>query len=253
MTTKITDICTTAFHALWLQDYGRVDLRLTHDNEVYVLEVNPNPFLASENEMADAAEKAGGHYVVRESDAHAWIEAWIPGRGWVEADPTPAGDYAALHAGRGNVVERGTEWLKARWAEAVIAMRTGEGRRLLDALSGPLTALVLAIVAVIGLRAARARRRRPRTAAAPSPWNADPDLAAVLARLEALWARHGCARPPHRPPLEHLRRLPSGRLPPALAAASADVIATYYAARYGGRPLAREAVRELSARLEGTP
>jgi len=62
VTTKITDICTTAFHALWLQDYGRVDLRLTHDNEVYVLEVNPNPFLASENEMADAAEKAGMAY-----------------------------------------------------------------------------------------------------------------------------------------------------------------------------------------------
>src|SRR5205807_1358062 len=31
LTTKIGDICTTAFHALWLQDYGRVDLRLTHD------------------------------------------------------------------------------------------------------------------------------------------------------------------------------------------------------------------------------
>jgi D-alanine-D-alanine ligase len=62
VTTKIADICTTAFHALWLQDYGRVDLRLTHDDQVYVLEVNPNPFLASENEMADAAEKAGLGY-----------------------------------------------------------------------------------------------------------------------------------------------------------------------------------------------
>ena len=59
---KIGDICTTAFHALWLQDYGRVDLRLTHDDEVYVLEVNPNPFLAAENEMADAAERAGMGY-----------------------------------------------------------------------------------------------------------------------------------------------------------------------------------------------
>src|SRR5947199_3777043 len=59
---KIVDICTTAFHALWLQDYGRVDLRLTHDDEVYVLEVNPNPFLAAENEMADAAERAGMGY-----------------------------------------------------------------------------------------------------------------------------------------------------------------------------------------------
>ena len=62
LTTKISDICITAFHALWLQDYGRVDLRLAHDDEVYVLEVNPNPFLAVENEMADAAEKAGLKY-----------------------------------------------------------------------------------------------------------------------------------------------------------------------------------------------
>src|SRR5262249_33231350 len=27
----------------------------------------------------DAAERVGEQYVVRESDAHAWIEAWIPG------------------------------------------------------------------------------------------------------------------------------------------------------------------------------
>jgi len=59
---KIGEICTTAFHALWLQDYGRVDVRLTHDNEVYVLEVNPNPFIAHEHEMANAAEKAGLKY-----------------------------------------------------------------------------------------------------------------------------------------------------------------------------------------------
>src|SRR2546430_11659635 len=59
---RIGAICSTAFHALWLQDYGRVDVRLTHDDEVYVLEVNPNPFLAVENEMADAAEKAGMKY-----------------------------------------------------------------------------------------------------------------------------------------------------------------------------------------------
>jgi D-alanine-D-alanine ligase len=62
VTAKIGDICATAFHALWLHDYGRVDLRLTHDEEVYVLEVNPNPFLAQEHEMANAAEKAGMSY-----------------------------------------------------------------------------------------------------------------------------------------------------------------------------------------------
>ncbi|HEV7432480.1 MAG TPA: DUF3488 and transglutaminase-like domain-containing protein, partial [Steroidobacteraceae bacterium] len=30
-----------------------------------------------------------GHYlIVRQSDAHAWAEVWIPGRGWLRADPT---------------------------------------------------------------------------------------------------------------------------------------------------------------------
>ena len=62
LTRRIGEICSTAFHALWLQDYGRVDVRLAHDNEVYVLEVNPNPFIAAEHEMAEAAEKAGLKY-----------------------------------------------------------------------------------------------------------------------------------------------------------------------------------------------
>jgi protein-glutamine gamma-glutamyltransferase len=29
-------------------------------------------------------------WVVRASDAHAWVEAWMPGRGWTTFDPTPA-------------------------------------------------------------------------------------------------------------------------------------------------------------------
>lgn len=62
LTTQIGEICKTAFHALWLQDYGRVDVRVTHDDQVYVLEVNPNPFIAFEHEMSDAAEKSGLKY-----------------------------------------------------------------------------------------------------------------------------------------------------------------------------------------------
>lgn len=31
----------------------------------------------------------GDHYLVRQSDAHSWIEAYIPGLGWREFDPTP--------------------------------------------------------------------------------------------------------------------------------------------------------------------
>jgi transglutaminase-like putative cysteine protease len=31
-------------------------------------------------------------YIVRASDAHSWVEAFIPGAGWITFDPTPPGD-----------------------------------------------------------------------------------------------------------------------------------------------------------------
>jgi hypothetical protein len=34
--------------------------------------------------------EVGGYYVVRQSDAHAWSEVWLPGRGWLRVDPTGA-------------------------------------------------------------------------------------------------------------------------------------------------------------------
>ncbi len=32
----------------------------------------------------------GGYYIIRQSDAHAWTEVWLDGRGWVRVDPVSA-------------------------------------------------------------------------------------------------------------------------------------------------------------------
>jgi len=37
-----------------------------------------------------------GSYIVRERDAHSWVEAYFPRYGWITFDPTPAGTSAAL-------------------------------------------------------------------------------------------------------------------------------------------------------------
>lgn len=51
-----------AYTALELRDYGRIDFRLTKDQRVYVIEVNPNPFLSFGEDMANAAERGGLDY-----------------------------------------------------------------------------------------------------------------------------------------------------------------------------------------------
>ena len=56
------EICRTAFRALWLRDYARLDVRLAPDGEVWFLEANANPFISYGHDMANAAEKAGMDY-----------------------------------------------------------------------------------------------------------------------------------------------------------------------------------------------
>lgn len=61
-TTLLQQTAVAAFQALELRDYGRVDMRLKPDGTVTVIEVNPNPWLASRAELAQAARKAGRTY-----------------------------------------------------------------------------------------------------------------------------------------------------------------------------------------------
>ncbi len=51
-----------AFNALRLRDYGRIDLRLHPDGRVFIIEANPNCYLARAEVFARAAERAGLDY-----------------------------------------------------------------------------------------------------------------------------------------------------------------------------------------------
>jgi len=61
-TKKLSDTAVAAYRAVKLRDYGRIDMRLTPDGEVYVIEANPNPWLSSKHEFAMAAKKSGRSY-----------------------------------------------------------------------------------------------------------------------------------------------------------------------------------------------
>jgi len=59
---RLSETALAVYQALKLRDYGRVDMRLTKKGEVFVIEANPNPWLASTAEFAMAAKKAGRSY-----------------------------------------------------------------------------------------------------------------------------------------------------------------------------------------------
>jgi D-alanine-D-alanine ligase len=59
---NIQRVCKKAYRILQLRDYGRMDIRLTSDNKIYILEANSNPDLAYGEEVAEAAEKLGTSY-----------------------------------------------------------------------------------------------------------------------------------------------------------------------------------------------
>jgi D-alanine-D-alanine ligase len=58
LTERMRRTAVDVFNALRLRDYARIDLRVTPDGEVFVIEVNPNCYLERESEFARAADRA---------------------------------------------------------------------------------------------------------------------------------------------------------------------------------------------------
>ncbi|MGD9951636.1 MAG: DUF3488 and DUF4129 domain-containing transglutaminase family protein [Burkholderiales bacterium] len=200
---------------------------------------------------------------VRQSDAHAWAEAYLPGEGWLRVDPTAAAIPGRVMSGLARAVREGDpvpllmrpqlEWLRGlrsnwealvhRWNVWVlgygvdrqrdlmsrIGMRDADWRKLTVAMASVLGGFTLLLV-LWSLR----RLEKP-----------DPVQRAWLAFCRKLGKR-GVARMPHEGPRDYSARA-AARLPVA-ATAIQDIAALYIGARYGRDP-ARERIAELRRRV----
>jgi transglutaminase-like putative cysteine protease len=207
----------------------------------------------------------GGYWLVRNSDAHAWAEVWLEGRGWVRVDPTAAvaperiydtladrvpgadgllGGFGALSP----MFDAG-DWLRRGWNDFVLGFDANRQRQLLrplgvgDLQPARLVALFIgtATLALLWMawRIARAGRER------------DPVLRAWH-RLGARYARLGLARAPSEPAGHWAARVSAAR--PDLGVALQRLILRFnnwrYAAPQEGRhaaALARELHRHRPA------
>jgi transglutaminase-like putative cysteine protease len=57
----------------------------------------------------------GNYLVVRQSDAHAWAEVWLDGRGWVRMDPTSAVSPQRVELGARAAAGASAPWYQSDW------------------------------------------------------------------------------------------------------------------------------------------
>jgi len=214
--------------------------------------------------------------LIRAGDAHAWVEAWIPGHGWTTFDPTPPGPppgfalaprlalyldaadglwrewvvkYDPSH--QGSLMDRaqqGAARLGIRWFDTLSEGRTfwdgprgrwlrRMGPRLLAAMA--LAALLWrAIPSAIWALGMRRRVRRVRRGQV-----AEGDAALLYRRMLRILKRRGYQKPPWFTPAEFAATLPQTRL----GEVACEFTAAYNAWRFGGRT---DAAPRLAALLD---
>lgn len=77
------------------------------------------------------ANEFGGYIIVRQSDAHSWVEALIDNR-WTRFDPTPP-----VPAGHLMAITFFLDWAKMNWARYVVGFQAADQRAILHFLVSP--------------------------------------------------------------------------------------------------------------------
>ncbi len=194
----------------------------------------------------------GSYFIVRQSDAHAWSEVWLQGRGWVRVDPTAAvsstrienGIASALPAGEPLpfLVRTDMEWLKhlrqgwdavsTYWDLWVVGFDQEEQIGLFARLGFGIVSwreLVWGMAIGLGLLLAAIAAFVFRPGRRPAPDKVQALYLKFCAKLE----KAGLARPPSEGPLDFAERVRWQR--PELAAGTDAVVHLYIQLRYGAR------------------
>ncbi|MBI3002957.1 MAG: DUF3488 domain-containing protein, partial [candidate division NC10 bacterium] len=217
----------------------------------------------------DGAWNEYGEYLaVRQADAHTWVEAFLPGEGWRTLDPSPR---AAFDAARPpfllGAAGRYLDSLSLRWNRYVVGFsaadqfglslrvraqspawgaNAGEGWDRLRRAT-PRLVLFLALAAAAAAGSLLFRRRRRARGGHPLGLPPVPFYALALRRVR----RAGFRRPPGLTPAEFAERVV--REGGEQFAPLTDLTLAYYAARFGGAPLAPDALTRLLALAQALP
>lgn len=202
----------------------------------------------------------GGYWLVRRSDAHAWAEVWLRGRGWTRVDPTAAvaperiyDTLADRTPGAGGLfggIGAATplfnlgDWVRRGWNDFVLGFDASRQERMLRSFgvdrldSSHLIALFVAFASLAGAwmvwLSSRGERER------------DPVLRAWRA-LGRRYRRLGLERAPHEPALPWAERVAKAR--PDLGADVLRLSQSFSDWRYAGSQPGRREARELRNEL----
>lgn len=195
----------------------------------------------------------GNYLIVRQMDAHAWVEVWLQGRGWTQVDPTaavapdriewgmqelrfsPAGPLIHIGLARGDFLRWGLRQLRfgwdalnQAWNQWVLAYGPQLQLALLSRLGWPQATwreMTMALLFGLGLALTLLARYLLHPAATP-----DPVLRSYRRFCQKL-ARQGLSRPPSEPPLAYAARAAAAL--PQHATEITQITALYTQLRYG--------------------
>jgi transglutaminase-like putative cysteine protease len=188
--------------------------------------------------------KSDSYLLVRQSDAHAWAETWMPGRGWQRVDPTAAVSPSRIERGaaaaNGNAGWGQAAWLRdlrdrfdfanRLWTDGIIRYNALRQKSMLtpfgidDANQGD---LLLVLSTVLGVAMLLATIWAMRSGSGPK----GDALDRAWSQMRRHLARSGLGARANEGPLDWLQRLRGSA--PMVATELAPLVDDYAALRYG--------------------